>query len=92
MKGAIYSVFDSPIVVINVIENRNADEYDHLCGLTLGWAPVCWIFDARTARNNVSCGQKTREKKNRLENKWMRLHRMYIKYKYIYRLEAEDSM
>lgn len=30
-----------PIVVINVIEYKNADEYDHLCGFIDGGTPVC---------------------------------------------------
>lgn len=30
-----------PIVVINVIEYKNADAYVHLCGFIDGWLPVC---------------------------------------------------
>lgn len=44
-----------PIVVINVIEYKNADAYVHLCGFIDGWTPVCWIFVARTERKSISC-------------------------------------
>lgn len=44
------------MVVINVIEYKNADAYDHLCVRFGVWTPAVFcIFVERIARNRVSC-------------------------------------
>lgn len=46
----------SPMVVINVIEYKNADAYDHLwVRIGVCTPAVFCIFVDRTARNRVSC-------------------------------------
>lgn len=65
-----------PIVVINVIEYKKADAYDHLCGFIDGCAPVCWIFVALTARNNISCKEKNKKPKTPIKMKTIDMKRV----------------
>lgn len=62
---------NSPIVVINVSEYKNAEAYDHLCGLMVGWTPVCWIFEDFTSRNNMSWKTKTEKNLNNSMEKYL---------------------